>query len=126
LLHSLKVERVIDVRRFPVSRFEHFGREKLQALLEAAGIGYSYLGKELGGYRKGGYESYVSSQDFHSGLRQLEEIAREETAAILCAERFPWRCHRRFIGGELERRGWRVDHIIDETRRIQLNLHKSG
>mgnify|MGYP000669200455 CR=1 FL=1 len=114
LLSSHGVEVVVDVRRFPTSRFEHFGKEKLEGLLSEAGIGYVYMGKELGGYRRGGYENFVASSQFQTGLRKLEEVAGERSTAIICAERFPWRCHRRFIALALEKRGWRVSHIIEK------------
>jgi uncharacterized protein (DUF488 family) len=35
---------------------------------------------------------------------------------ILCAERFPGRCHRRYIADQLERDGVEVIHILDENR----------
>ena len=114
LLSSHGVEVVVDVRRFPSSRFEHFCREKLEELLPEAGIDYIYMGKELGGYRRGGYQSFTTTSEFLSGLQKLEEIARKRCTSIICAERFPWRCHRRFIALELEKRGWRVSHIIDK------------
>ena len=116
LLRSLAVELVVDVRRFPSSRFQHFKREELVTLLEGEGFGYVYLGQELGGYRSGGYQSYLSTEGFKRGLEWLEELARERRVVFLCAERFPWRCHRRFIGWELEREGFRVVHVIDEDR----------
>jgi hypothetical protein len=47
---------------------------------------------------------------------RLERIARERKMAFICAERLPWRCHRRFIARELEKRGWQVIHIIDKGR----------
>jgi uncharacterized protein (DUF488 family) len=117
LLGSLGVELVVDVRRFPTSRFEHFKREELKRLLEGGGFSYIYLGEELGGYRRKGYEAYVGTEEFQHGLERLEELASQMRVVILCAERLPWRCHRRFIGRELEREGFRVEHIIDEKRR---------
>lgn len=117
LLGSLGVELVVDVRRFPTSRFEHFRREELKDLLEGEGFGYIYLGEELGGYRRKGYEAYVGTEEFRQGLERLEELARRKRVVIICAERLPWRCHRRFIGRELEREGFRVEHIIDEKRK---------
>ena len=71
-------------------------------------------GEKLGGFRRGGYQDFTATSEFRSGLYKLEEIARERSTAIICAERFPWRCHRRFIALELEKRGWRVSHIIDK------------
>ena len=116
LLRSLGVELVVDVRRFPSSRFQHFKREELATLLEGEGFGYIYLGQELVGYRSGGYQSYLATEGFRRGLERLEELARERRVVFLCAERLPWRCHRRFIGWELEREGFRVVHVIDENR----------
>ncbi len=116
LLTSHSVGVVIDVRRFPSSRFEHFRREKMEGLLPEAGIEYIYLGEELGGYRRGGYKNFTATSQFQTGLRKLKEIARKRNTAIICAERFPWRYHRRFIALELEKRGWQVSHIIDKGR----------
>jgi uncharacterized protein (DUF488 family) len=106
----------VDVRRFPASRFKHFCREELEKLLSEAGIGYVHMGEELGGYRRGGYGRFTASPQFHHAISKLEEIACQKRVAIICAERFPWRCHRRFIALELVVRGWRVSHIIDKGR----------
>ncbi|MFQ6121711.1 MAG: DUF488 family protein [Dehalococcoidales bacterium] len=116
LLSSHGVEVVVDVRRFPSSRFEHFQRENLARLLNDTGIDYVYMGAELGGYRRGGYQKFTTTSEFQSGLKKLEEIARSRRMAIICAERFPWRCHRRFIALELEKLGWQLSHIIDQER----------
>jgi len=116
LLSSHGVEVVVDVRRFPASRFEHFRREKLSSLLSKAGIEYIYMGAELGGYRPGGYQNFTATSEFQKGLKRLEEVANEKSTAIVCAERFPWRCHRRFIALALEERGWQVVHIIEPGR----------
>jgi uncharacterized protein (DUF488 family) len=67
LLRSLDVELVVDVRRFPSSRFQHFKSEELARLLEAEGLGYVCLGQELGGYRSGGYQSYLGTEEFKRG-----------------------------------------------------------
>lgn len=116
LLKKHGIEAVVDVRRFPSSRFEHFCGGNLARLLDEAGIEYISMGQELGGYRKGGYGAFSDTSEFQDGVSKLEETARRKTVAIVCAERLPWRCHRRFIGFELEKRGWQVVHIIDEKR----------
>ncbi len=116
LLSSHGVEVAVDVRRFPSSRWEHFRREKLAGLLGEAGIDYIYMGSELGGYRRGGYPDFTNTPVFQNGLNRLKEIAEKRRTAIICAERFPWRCHRRFIALKLEELGWQVRHIIDQER----------
>ena len=116
LLRANRVEMVVDVRSFPTSRFPHFRKEALSQSLGEEGLGYSYLGRELGGYRKGGYEAYMQTYEFLRGVELLERLATRCRCAILCAERLPWRCHRRFIGRSLEERGWKILDIIEEGR----------
>jgi len=125
LLLTYGVEAVADVRKFPTSRFEHFRREELGGLLDGAGIEYLYMGKELGGYRPSGYQNFTATPTFQEGLGRLEEIATKKRTAIVCAERFPWRCHRRFIALALEERGWEVVHII-EPGRVWLSKKRQG
>ena len=117
ILHARGIERVCDVRSFPGSRrYPHFSREPLAASLQKAGIDYVWMGEGLGGYRKGGYEAHMQTPAFERGLSELERLASEMPAAIVCAEALPWRCHRRFIAGALEQRGWEVVHVIDASR----------
>jgi len=116
LLRNSPIEMVVDVRSFPTSKFPHFRKESLLQSLAEEGFGYYYLGKELGGYRRGGYEAYTQTLEYLTGMELLERMASRCHSAILCAERLPWRCHRRFIGRSLRERGWEVIHIIDEKR----------
>ena len=116
LVKSFGIIVLADVRRFPQSRFEHFHRENLARLCQREGLSYLYLGKDLGGYRKGGYEAYTKTQGFKEGIEKLKTYASRQPTAILCAERFPWRCHRRFIARRLEEEGWEVVHIIEKER----------
>lgn len=116
LLQSHGIEAVIDVRRFPTSRIEHFRQQKLAQLLAEVQIDYLYLGDKLGGYRSGGYQAFTTTAEFEQGIKIVERTASQKRSAILCAERLPWRCHRRFITSELEKKGWQIKHIIDEKR----------
>ena len=116
LLQSHGIEMVIDVRRFPTSRIEHFKQESLKQLLADSHIGYLHLGDKLGGYRSGGYKAFTTTPEFEQGIKAIEAIASQRRSAILCAERLPWRCHRRFITAELEKEGWQIEHIIDEKQ----------
>ena len=116
ILLSYDIKALIDVRSFPKSKIPVFTRENLENLLKKEGINYIFLGRELGGFRKGGYEAYTGTEEFKKGIDRLEDIASSGTTVIICAERFPWKCHRRWISRELHRRGWHVEHIIDKGK----------
>jgi uncharacterized protein (DUF488 family) len=120
LLRTYAIEMAVDVRSFPISKFPHFKKEALAQSLGEESFGYFYLGKELGGYRKGGYEAYSQTSDYLRGVELLERLASRCRCAIFCAERLPWRCHRRFIGRSLQDRGWKVVHLIEEGRFWEL------
>jgi uncharacterized protein (DUF488 family) len=49
LLDAAGIGVVIDVRSNPASRLPHFNRTALKERLNAVGIGYVFLGLELGG-----------------------------------------------------------------------------
>jgi len=117
ILQLKGITQVCDVRSFPTSRrFPHFSSWPLATSLREVGIAYSWLGEKLGGYRKGGYEAHMRTPEFMEGLEELERLASGAPTAFICAELLPWRCHRRFIAGALQARGWRVIHIIDADR----------
>jgi len=103
---------VADVRRHPVSRFEHFSRDELMDALQRHGIGYAHL-EALGAFRDEGYETWMTGAAWLQGYERLVALARRHTTAFMCAERLPQRCHRRFIARRLARDGWRVVHLID-------------
>lgn len=114
LFYDIKI--VIDVRSFPRSKIPTFTKENLSGLLEREKLTYVFLGPELGGFRKGGYEAYASTENFMAGISKLEEIAISSTSVIICAEKLPWKCHRRWVARELHRRGWTVEHLIDKGK----------
>jgi len=112
--HGIEVG--VDIRSFPTSRHLHFARQPLQNLLESNRIQYEYLGKQLGGFRRGGYPAYMETDSFGKGLERLEEIGRGRRSAFFCAEKFPWRCHRRWVAKKLIERGLKVIHILEKGR----------
>jgi uncharacterized protein (DUF488 family) len=122
LLKSYAIEMVVDVRSFPTSKFQHFKKDTLLQSLGEHGFGYYFLGKELGGYRKGGYEAYTQTLEYLVGLELLERMASRCRCAILCAERLPWRCHRKFIGRSMQEKGWKVVHILEAGKIWEENL----
>ena len=110
--HSIQV--LADIRSFPTSKIEHFKREEMERWLPENGIEYVWLGKELGGYRKGGYKRHMRTKLFREGVKKLLEIARQKRTCIMCMEKNPKYCHRRFLSAYLERKGVEVIHIIEK------------
>jgi uncharacterized protein (DUF488 family) len=111
ILDRFKIKTLVDIRRFPKSRFEYFGKVALGKILEQNKIDYLYLGDLLGGFRKGGYENHTKSDEFLEGIGKLEALASKTTCAFMCAEKFPWRCHR-----ILSQDGFKVLHILEEDK----------
>lgn len=116
ILLAYEIRAVIDVRSFPASRMSHFSKAPLSELLTSNGIAYHFLGKELGGFRKGGYAAYITTGEFSDGVGMIETVANEALSVIICSERFPWKCHRKWISRELQHRWWSVEHIIDKGK----------
>ena len=129
ILTAHRIERVIDVRRFPVSRkWPHFDAESLAKGLPAAGIDYAGM-PELGGRRKPrpdsphvawrveafrGYADFMDSEEFARSLAKAIGLARELRSALTCAEALPWRCHRSILADAFLARGWEVLEILSE------------
>lgn len=116
ILFAYGIESVIDVRSYPRSKMPIFTRANLERLLAEEGIQYDFLGVELGGFRKGGYIAYTLTDEFMQGVDKVESLAADKVSVIICAERFPWKCHRKWISRELHKRGWEVEHIIDKGK----------
>jgi uncharacterized protein (DUF488 family) len=129
LLRAHRVQRVLDLRRFPASRkWPHFNAAELSKSLPAAGIEYIGL-PELGGRRRArpdsphtawksdgfrGYADFMDAPEFAGGLVKVMAFSREKPSAMMCAEALPWRCHRSLIADALLARGWRVRDILSE------------
>lgn len=112
LLDEHRIQVLMDVRSSPTSKIEHFKREQMEKWLPEHGIEYIWLGKELGGYRRGGYKRHMRTKPFREGIKQLLEIAETKRTCVMCMEVNPKYCHRRFISAHLERKGVKVVHII--------------
>ena len=124
LLRKHCIDEVMDVRSSPSSRYSpHFNYEILSAALEEAGIGYVFLGGELGGrpvdrscYDEQGrvrYDRLANSDLFDDGIRRVVRAADERRVAVMCSEKEPLDCHRTLlIAKVLEERGVTVEHIL--------------
>lgn len=133
LISALKahgIRTLVDIRSFPMSRrLPHFNRENLEKALPQAGMAYVWL-RDLGG-RRGkqmqdspntalrntsfrNYADYMLTPAFQNGIDELLNIAKNGPAAIVCAERVYFRCHRMLVSDYLTAHGHEVLHIDDE------------
>ena len=128
LLQAAGVARVVDVRAYPASRrHPHFGRAALEDSLGAAQLRYTWEGAALGGRRRPSknspntalrnaafraYADHMTTEQFIEGASRLLDIARDERAAVMCAERLPWQCHRFLISDYLVAQGIQVVHLV--------------
>ena|SRR5919108_4909570 len=128
LLRRHGVRIVADIRRYPGSRrHPHFDAEHLGSALAKHQIDYQPLGDSLGGRRRPrpdslngawqvegfrAYADHMSTPEFATGLRRLEDLARAVPTAFMCAEADWRRCHRRLVSDALVVRGWQVLHVL--------------
>lgn len=122
LLKRHNVAAVADVRSQPYGRLAHFNRENLEAALRVEGIGYVFLGRELGARReerecyvdgRAVYERVARLPLFREGLDRLAAAARERAVAVMCAEKEPLDCHRSvLICRHLRDMGFEIRHIL--------------
>ena len=128
LLRSQHIAQLVDIRTIPRSRHNpQYEQDALRDALRDAGIDYIYL-KGLGGLRPStknsindawqnksfrNYADYMQTDDFKQSLQELLDASEMKTAAIMCAEAVPWRCHRSLVGDALVARSVPVFDIID-------------
>jgi uncharacterized protein (DUF488 family) len=137
-LRAHDIRTLVDIRSFPMSRrMPHFNRESLEVELPKHGIAYVWM-KELGGRRQKllkdspntglrndsfrNYADYMLTEEFARGVQRLLEIAAAGNAAIMCAERVYFQCHRMLVSDYLTAHGHTVLHIDDDKR--PLRQHK--
>lgn len=121
MLGEHKVRTLVDIRSFPTSKVEHFKREEMERWLPAYGVEYVWLGAELGGYRRGGYQAHMKTELFGEGIEKLLRVAEKGRACIMCMEKSPKYCHRRFVSARLQEKDAEVIHILEKG---QVSLMK--
>lgn len=109
-LKFVGIERVIDVREYPLSRKKGFSKNILCAVLRANNIDYVHL-KGLGdpkegreAARAGDYKRFIQIFSSHmkttqalSDLKTATELAESSISCLLCYERRPDECHRTIV-----------------------------
>lgn len=125
LLQTHAISAVADVRSQPYSRYTpQFNYDAIQSWLKKAGMGYVFLGKELGPRREdpalyeNGRISYVRlarTDEFLKGLARLKKGAGHYRIAMLCSEKDPIVCHRMIlICHALKDSLLNINHILED------------
>lgn len=133
LLSGHEVEIVVDVRSTPYSRFNpQFDREQLEIDLKVHGIGYVFLGKELGArsndpshYESGRvqYARLAETDAFRQGIDRVVRGATEYRIVLMCSEGEPLACHRTLLVSRVlvDDCGIAVGHILPDGRLESYN-----
>ena len=125
---------IADVRSAPYSRHNpQFNREDLRSTLKAEGIGYVFLGKELGASSddeccymddKVQYSLLAKTGLFRAGISRVIEGSENFRIALMCAEKDPLDCHRTIlVSRELAKLKRSVAHILGDGR---LEMHSDA
>jgi uncharacterized protein (DUF488 family) len=135
LVTSQRVAFLVDVRSFPYSRFApHFNRDEIEAAMSRRGVGYLFLGDELGGrptqeehHDADGHALYGPMSEekaFTVAVQRLVAGSQRHRIALLCSEGDPQHCHRRLLVGKvLTEQGVELRHILpDGTVRTELSV----
>lgn len=127
LLAGAEIEAVADARSQPMSRWApQYNKDALMSTLEALGISYFFMGRQLGGrprepaLLKAGrpdYAKMAKAAEFRTGIDELLKEGARHRVAVMCAERDPADCHHfLLIGRHLAAQGVPVRHILADGR----------
>lgn len=107
-LQAHRIDRVIDVRTKPYSRFNpQYNRAALEAYLTANGIVYDFRGSQLGGLSE--------NVNYDETLLEVSKLAETENIVLLCSEKDHKKCHRfTMLTPDLEALGASITHITYE------------
>lgn len=121
LLINQGIERLVDVRSRPRSRFGQYNRRALERRLPDLGISYHYMGDSLGGYPEGKnlyrnnrviYERIASTREFRRGIKRIVEEGEQSRLVLMCAQENPEHCHRHpLLASALLERDVKVMHL---------------
>ncbi len=110
ILSEKGIRHLADVRTSPSSKRSEFSGDNLKKYLFTKGIFYKHM-PDLGGLETEDYSETINSISWKNAFQELEVFADEAPTVMMCMEKEPSRCHRRFISNELEKNGWDVIHL---------------
>jgi uncharacterized protein (DUF488 family) len=114
-LRAARVRVLLDVRAVPWSQRPEFRKAALAGTLAAAGIGYEHLPGLGNPRRRAGagpdsepigdfaafFRRHLASEAAAPDLSRAADLARQGGACLMCLEKDPNRCHRRFVAEAL-------------------------
>ena len=123
LLKQHGINCAADVRSASYSRYRpQFNKDAIASELEAAGIAYMFLGKELGGrpkdlscYEDGcvDFRRVAKRDEFKRGIERLLADVPKYRIALMCAEKDPLQCHRTIlVSRHLKKHNIHIKHIL--------------
>ena len=131
ILRMHGINAVADVRSTPYSRFApHFSKDVLASLLQKVGVGYLFMGSQLGArpndpacYRNGSVDfSRLSQTDyFQNSLAEIRKVASQFRLSLLCSEKDPILCHRMILISRHLRAGDTTIKHIGENGELEDN-----
>ncbi|MFO8109611.1 MAG: DUF488 domain-containing protein [Thermoplasmata archaeon] len=110
LISEKGIRHLVDVRTSTGSQRSEFCGDALKKFLFNKGILYKHI-KELGGLNVEDYTERMQTEGWRQAFLDLLEFASEAPTVIMCMEKEPSKCHRRFISQKLEEMGWDVIHL---------------
>jgi uncharacterized protein (DUF488 family) len=125
-LRAARIGLLIDVRAVPQSRKPGFSKRQLAAGLDEQGIAYVHL-QGLGTPKPGRdavraghpermeriFREHMTSDRAQADLANARQLARDARVCLLCFERDPMTCHRRFV----------AEMVSAETGQTVVHLH---
>jgi len=124
ILQKYAVTVLADVRSAPYSSYRReFNYTNLKKILPEQGILYVFLGRELGARYEDGsvyidgradYDRIAGHHLFLEGMSRLKELAGNNTAALMCAEKDPLTCHRAVLISRHLKSRIKVLHILPD------------
>jgi uncharacterized protein (DUF488 family) len=117
MLGENEITNLIDIRRYPQSTFNDFNKESLERSLPLNNVIYTHC-EGIGGMRDSTYIEYMGTGEFRNSFAQLLAYIKNVhekggKVVLMCAEKNPKDCHRRYLAQHLEQSGIEVIHLTE-------------
>lgn len=117
MLVENRITHLVDIRRYPQSTFDDFNKESLQRSLPLYNVIYIHC-EGVGGMRDSTYIEYMGTGEFRKSFFQLIAYINSVSekggrVVLMCAEKNPKDCHRRYLAQHLEQSGIKVIHLTE-------------